>query len=240
MFGPFDPKSEPVSSLDPLDRVAIAYLTIPLVIFLAGWFEWCGALPLVAGAVYALRPLVAKWPIAGARLPVTPLQLVVAALVGCGWSVFGGTDHLMFANADWHIRDAVLHDLVTSPWPVGYGLLDGKETLLRAPVAFYLPAALVGKIAGLTMAHLALAVWTAIGATLFLLQVLSLTPSRVSIAILVAAVVVLFSGLDIVGNLLNDGPRFRSDWNITTHLEWWAGTYQYCSGCRIMPWAAGL
>jgi hypothetical protein len=236
MFSAVNPKTELVSSLDPLDRVAIGYLILPLVIFLAGWFEWWAALPLIACTAYALRPLIAKWPVAGTRLPVTPLQLTVAVVVGCGWTVFGGTDHLVFANADWHIRDAVLHDLVTSPWPVGYGLLDGKETLLRAPVAYYLPAALVGKIAGLPMAHLAMAIWTAIGATLFLLQVLSLTPSRASIAILVAAVVVLFSGLDIVGSLLNDGPRFRSDWNITTHLEWWAGTYQYSSMTTQLFW----
>jgi hypothetical protein len=180
--------------------------------------------------------LIAKWSVARTSLPVTPLQLTVAVVVGCGWTVFGGTDHLVFANTDWHIRDAVLHDLVTSPWPVGYGLLDGKESLLRAPVAFFLPAALVGKVAGLPMAHLAIAVWTAIGATLFLLQVLSLTPSRLGTAALVAGVVVLFSGFDIVGSLLNDGPRFRTDWNMTTHLEWWAGTYQYSSMTTQLFW----
>jgi hypothetical protein len=95
---------------------------------------------------------------------------------------------------------------------------------------------LVGKVAGLPMAHLAMAVWTAIGATLFLLQVMSLTPSRLGTAVLVAGVVVLFSGFDIVGSLLNDGPRFRTDWNMTTHLEWWAGTYQYSSMTTQLFW----
>jgi hypothetical protein len=135
-----------------------------------------------------------------------------------------------------HIRDAVLHDLVASPWPVGYGLLDGKETLLRAPVAFYLPAALVGKVLGLATAHVAMGIWTATGATLFLLQVLSLTPSRLRVALTVSAVVVLFSGLDIIGSLLNDGPHFRYDWNITTHIEWWAGKFQYSSMTTQLFW----
>jgi hypothetical protein len=236
VFSPVNPKSELPASLDPLDRVVIGYLTVPLVIFLAGWFEWWAALPLIACTAYAVRPLIAKWPVAGTSLPVTPLHLTVAVVVGCGWTALGGTDHLVFANADWHIRDAVLHDLVTSPWPVGYGLLDGKESLLRAPVAYFLPAALVGKVAGLPMAHAAMMVWTAVGATLFLLQVLSLTPSRLGVAVLVAGVVVLFSGFDIVGSLLNDGPRFRGDWNITTHLEWWAGTYQYSSMTTQLFW----
>jgi len=236
MFSPIGLQSEPVLPLDPLDRAAMGYLALPLLIFLGCWFEWWAALPLIACTAYALLPLISKQSVQGTRLPVAPLQVGIAVAVGCGWTIFGGTDHLAFANADWHIRDAVLHDLVASPWPVGYGLLDGHETLLRTSIAYYLPAALVGKAMGLSAAHAALAVWTGIGATLFLLQVLSLTPSRWSIALLAAGVIVLFSGLDIVGSLLNDGPRFRSDWDITTHLEWWAGTYQYSSMTAQLFW----
>jgi hypothetical protein len=236
MFSSIGSKSALVSPLDPLDRAAVGYVGLPLFIFIVGWFEWWAALPLAACTAYALRALFAPGPGAVPRIPVTRLQVMVALSVGCAWTVFGGTDHLVFANADWHIRDAVLHDLVASPWPLGYGLLDGHETLLRAPLAYYLPAALVGKSAGLPMAHMALALWTAIGASLFLLQVLSLTPSRLGTAVLVAAIVVLFSGLDIVGSLLNDGPRFRADWNITTHLEWWAGIYQYSSMTTQLFW----
>ncbi|HWS65304.1 MAG TPA: hypothetical protein VN325_21325 [Steroidobacteraceae bacterium] len=233
--------SEPAFALDPLDRIAVAYLTLPLAIFLLGWFEWWVAVPLVVCMAYSLRPSLgaraATSPTPTAiRVPVTSLQLTVAVIVGCGWTLLGGTEHLVFANADWHIRDAVLHDLVVSPWPVGYGLLDGKETLLRAPVAFYLPPALVGKVLGLATAHVVMGIWTATGATLFLLQVLSLTPSRLRVALTVSAVVVLFSGLDIIGSLLNDGPRFRYDWNITTHIEWWAGKYQYSSMTTQLFW----
>jgi hypothetical protein len=170
------------------------------------------------------------------RLPVTPLQLSVAVAVACAWTLIGGADHVFFANADWHVRDAVLHDLVASHWPVGYGIFDGKETMLRAPLAYYLPAALIGKVAGLAAAHVALGLWTAIGCALFLMQVLSLTRSRPAVAAAVVTVVVLFSGLDIVGSLLNDGPHFRSDWNITTHLEWWAGKYQYSSMSTQLFW----
>jgi len=235
MFRHVDPNTPPPVSFTWLDKAVFSYLCLPLVIFLAGWFKWWAALPLLACTAYALRPLIAKTP-AGAGFAVTPLQIGIAVVVGSVWSVLGGTDHLFFTNSDWHVRDAVLHDLVASPWPVGYGLLNGYESLLRAPVAYFLPAALIGKAAGLPAAHVAMLLWTALGATLFLLQVLSLTRSRLGIAVAVVAVVVLFSGLDIVGSLLNDGPRFRSDWNITTHLEWWAGTYQYSSITTQLFW----
>ncbi|MGO9513437.1 MAG: hypothetical protein ACLP2F_07305 [Steroidobacteraceae bacterium] len=223
------------SSLDPLDRVVIGYLTFPLVVFLIGWFEVWAAVPLLACAAYALKPLAAALPVGGARLPLTPLQFAVAIAVGCAWTVCGGTGHFVFANADWHIRDAVLHDLVAGRWPVGYGVLGGKDTLLRAPIGYYVPAALVGKWGGLLAAHFAMAAWTAVGATLFLLQVLSLTPSRAGAALMAAAVVVLFSGFDIIGSLL-DVPHFIAHWDITGHLEWWAGSYQYSSMTTQLFW----
>jgi hypothetical protein len=228
------PTPQAATALEPIDRLAIGYLTLPLALFLGGWFQWWAALPALACMAYALRPV---W--SGARplirAPVTRLQLLVAVSAGCAWTLLGGADHLVFANADWHIRDAVLHDLVVSPWPVGYGLLDGKESILRAPVAFYLPAALAGKWLGLSAAHVAMGLWTAAGATLFLLQVMSLMPSRTG-AFVAIVIVIFFSGLDIVGSLLNDGPRFRYDWNITTHLEWWAGKFQYSSMTTQLFW----
>jgi hypothetical protein len=230
-------KSDIAQSLDPLDRVAIAYLTLPVAIFLLGWFKLWVSLPLAACLIYALRFLVAGMPVTGAPHPVTLLQVSFAVAGGCGWTFFGGTDHFVFANFDWYVRDAVLHDLVVAHWPVSYGLVDGKESLLRAPVAYYLPAALIGKLVGVSSAHLAMAAWTAVGASLFLLQVLSLTASRASICITVIAIVVLFSGFDVIGGILNDGSRFFENWNIAKNLESWAGTYQYSSMTTQLFWA---
>ncbi len=222
------------SALDPLDRTVIAYLAVPLVIFLAGWFQAWAAVPLLVCVAYALKPLAAGLPGAPAR-PVTRGQLSVALVVACAWTVCGGIGHWVFANADWHVRDAVLHDLVAGQWPVGYGLVGGKESLLRAPLGYYLPAALLGKWSGLPAAHAALAVWTMIGAALFLLQVLSLTPSRTGVALGVAAVIVLFSGLDVIGDLWR-APHLAAHWDITRHLEWWAGRYQYSSMTTQLFW----
>jgi hypothetical protein len=230
------PVSQPYVSLDLLDRAAIAYLLLPLVIFLIGWLRLWAALPLMLCVFYALRPLADARPASRTELPITPLQLIIAVIVGCAWTLFGGFGHLFFANQDLYIRDAVLHDLIVSQWPVGYGVLDGKESVLRAPVGFYLPAAVVGKWAGVQAAHFTMAVWTAAGATLFLLQALSLTPSRITSSLTTVAVVVLFSGFDILGNLLDRGERFVVYWDITSHLEWWAGLYQYSSMTTQLFW----
>jgi hypothetical protein len=235
MFAQEQQESPAGTALDGLDRAAIAYLTFPLVLFVVGWYEIWVSIPLAACMAYALKPLTTRRP-AAPWWPVTRLQFTVAISVAVVWTLLGGIGHLAFTNADWHIRDAVLHDLVASSWPVGYGMHAGQETLLRAPLAYFLPAALGGKLFGLSVAHWLLSIWTAAGAALFLLQILSLTPSRIGIAVMVTAVIVFFSGFDIIGSLLNDGPRFRQTWSIATHLEWWAGTYQYSSITTQLFW----
>jgi hypothetical protein len=235
------------SSLDLLDRLAVAYLTLPLAIFLLGWLELWAAIPLTLCLAYALRPLGARAPpgsssTPGPSTPASPtrrlptrVQLTVALAVACAWTACGGTGHLVFANADWHLRDAVLHDLVTGRWPLGYGPFEGAQTLLRAPLGFYLPAALIGKAAGLFAAHAAMALWTAAGVTLFLLQVLSKVPSRLGTTLTVAAVIVLFSGFDVIGTLLRV-PGSLAHWDFTGHLEWWAYRYQYSSMTTQLFW----
>jgi hypothetical protein len=232
---PSTPRLPSSPSLDLLDRLAVLYLILPLAIFLLGWFELWAGFPLVLCLAYSLKPLAARVPLASVPGTATRLQLMLALLVASAWTVCGGTGHLFFANADWHLRDAVLHDLVTGQWPVGYGGLGGEDSLLRAPIGYYLPAALIGKAAGLLAAHAGMALWTAMGAALFLLQVLSLTPSRLGTALTVAAIIVLFSGLDLVGTLLH-APGPIAHWDVTRHLEWWARNYQYSSMTTQLFW----
>jgi hypothetical protein len=247
------------TSLDLLDRLAVLYVVLPLPIFLFGWLEIWAAVPLALCMAYSLTPLAASLP--GKPWPVSGTHLAVAATVGCAWTACGGTGHLVFANPDWHLRDAVLHDLVTGRWPVGYGV--GADRLLRAPIGYYLPAALIGKAAGLLAAHAALAAWTAAGVVLFLVQVLSPTAPQpagtsgaagarelvnarrpVSAVGLVsalgaAAVIVLFSGLDVIGTWLQAPGSLvhtLAHWDVTRHLEWWAESYQYSSMTTQLFW----
>jgi hypothetical protein len=223
---------------DRLDRLSLIYLLLPLAVFLASWFEIWAALLLLVGFFYSIKDLIHPLRLdraPGAQPAPTRMQLAIAVAAACVWTACGGTGHLVFANADWYVRDAVLHDLVTGSWPVGYVSPDGATRLLRAPVGFYLPAALVGKWAGLKAAHAAMAVWTAAGATLFLLQVLSRIPSRLGATLMATAVIVLFSGLDVVGTLLH-APGSAAHWDITRHLEWWAQRYQYSSMTTQLFW----
>src|SRR5260221_11128228 len=115
-------RSEISPPIDVLDRTAVIYLTLPVAIFLIGWFHWWVAVPLLACLAYSLMPLHrGASESTNSRLPVSSLQVVVAVAGGCAWTALGGADHLLFANADGHVRDAVLHDLGAPPWPLGDG-----------------------------------------------------------------------------------------------------------------------
>jgi hypothetical protein len=216
--------------IDLPDRLAVAYLSLPVLIFFLGWFSFG------VGAVLAVLLLASLLPAFGGRSAKLHLGgswsvVLVSIAVALAWTALGGAGHFVYANADWPTRDAVLRDLVVSGWPPGYGTVGGTEVILRTPVAYYLPAALPGKVFGLQLADLMLFVWTALGVTLFFLIALSgaRTARHVVIAI---AVIVFFSGMDVFGidRYFLDRP------GLTEHLEWWARMFQYSANTTQLFW----
>lgn len=183
-------------------------------------------LVLAAGLWQAMARARIQWQAPG---PVAPLLLL--AMAGCLWAAFGGSGHLMYANShDWRVRDALLADLVNAAWPPAYGGTEAEPVILRTALGYFLPAALLGKLAGLPLAHLALYAWTALGTTLFLL--LLPLPRRIGARlVMLVATVVLFSGMDIIGQVLDKGWPKPAE-----HIEWWSVTFQYSSMTTQLFW----
>jgi len=206
---------------------ALAYIALPNAIFLFGWIVWplgpIAAAALALGVAWLLRR---ERQAAGAALGVLWVPLI--AIAGL-WTVLGGLGHFVFANSDWVVRDAVLLDLVRDPWPVVYRR-DGMETLLRAPIGYFLPAALVGKALGVRAAELALFAWTVLGVSLVFALMLRDRPT-LKAALIRIAVFIVFSGMDIVGTIAHYNPHALGD-----HLEWWAFLFQYSSQTTQLFW----
>ncbi len=218
-----------VRPLDALTLAALAYLAIPVLIFCAGWLRPAyaiAAVPLLLVAIgAALRPRDLQW-----RLPGKAGPLLLAAATGFAWAAFGGAGHFFYANPDWLLRDAVLMDLVHTPWPPSYGEQDGAAMILRTALAYYLPAAALGAIFGPQSADLILYVWTGLGAALFLMLLpFPQGPVRLVVAL---ALVVLFSGMDAAGVLMIAGYLPAN----ALHLEWWAHPLQYSSHTTQLFW----
>jgi hypothetical protein len=218
---------------DALWLAALGYLTLPALLFLGGFLQWPIAVGSVAAGVAALArsrgwrggwPL-GRWATAGCLLG------------GLGWAVgCTGTHHLLYAAVDWQIRDAALHDLAQGGWPVAYGIGD-LTWLLRAPLGYYLPAAMAGP----RLALPALFLWTALGLSIVLMLLVDLS-RRAGIggggAALMGLVFAGFGGLDLLPNLWLDGTQGAG---VASYLgrggEWWARDFQYSGHLTLLLWA---
>lgn len=215
---------------DGLTACALAYLALPNLIFLFGWFRTSIALLLGAGMCYFVVAAFQSAPIRW-RSAHSPAALLIVFATSCIWSAFGGGSHFMYANPDWYIRDAVLGDLINFGWPLHYFSTEGMPLILRSAIGFFLPPALFGKLFGLAHLDLAVYVWTIVGVLIFLL--LLPLPRRTGWRLALALIlVVFFSGMDFLGVVIatESMPIFP------LRLEWWV-PLSYPSLTNQLLWA---
>ncbi|MBP0446604.1 hypothetical protein J8J14_17655 [Roseomonas sp. SSH11] len=224
---------------DRLTVLLLSYLLLPGLLFLAGWTAPWVALPTALAGLAALV-LAPGW---RGAWPLTARMTLLCLALGLLWAGATGAHHLVYATADWQVRDAVLRDLGAGPWPVGYLDPDGTQWLLRAPLGFYLPAGLVGRFAGFHASQAALWLWTGLGFGILLMMLAllarRLAPDRRHRAFAVLVLVfVLFHGLDLLPNIWLDwdfGMGPLASWG--RGGEWWARLFQYSGHVTGILWA---
>ena len=87
----------------------------------------------------------------------------------CAFVCVSGVGGFGYQSSDWEKHNSILRDLIAFPWPVQYNSTGFEGVSLIYYFAYYLPAALIGKIAGWDAANFALIAWTLGG--FFLLSV---------------------------------------------------------------------
>ena len=190
-------------------RLAILYLTLPLVIWLIGWLEWwLGApavLALAAGLRDALRgPLRAVISRRDLMLGILALAWVLALPAG---GLVGGQ------HGDWRAHHSVFLDLTRGDWPTYVtDHLRNDPPLLRLYLAYYLPPALLGRWFGAAALNWAVPLWTWAGAWL-LLALFTRNLSAVRAWLGAALVLVFFSGMDTVVFLLRNALFGAGEWS---------------------------
>lgn len=214
------------------DGWLLAYLFVPVPIFLLGYFSsWVG----VPAAVLAVAGFLAARPLTAADTPRCYGQslagLAVLLVFAAAWTSLGGAGHLFHANAiDWIPRYGVLRDLVVYDWPPRYLDENGVELVLRAPIGYYLVPALAGKLAGVAWADFLLLLWTWLGVSLFFLANIGGTPGK---RLLILMFFAAASGLDILGFVwMSDGYLP----NLGYHIEWWTNRMKYSSNSTMLYW----
>ena len=165
-------------------RLAIIYLTLPLVIWLVGWLEWWFGVP------------------------------AALLLLALGWVMLTAAGNLFdLSNGDWFKHRAVLLDLSLESWPVYlpnyFAVYLPSETdpapfLLRYYLGWYMVPGLAGHWFGPAALNWAVPIWTWCGVTLILLLFTrNFKASRGAIA--AAIILICFSGMDVLRVILLEG-----------------------------------
>lgn len=189
--------------------VATAYLVVPAVIFLMTYlklpFAIVMSLCLMAITFLMIRHVRATKK-ASEKIDISLGMIIGSSLVIIAWCFLSGIGEFAHCTEDHAVRYAILNDLVKYKWPVFYDLSNQSLPEVKAIVGtdkvafayyftFYMIPALIGKIFGLTVARVAILLWSALGLFLAMLGV-AFFHKKMSPAILV--IFIFFAGFDIL------------------------------------------
>jgi hypothetical protein len=203
------------------------YITVPLVIFAFGWMKLPFALSIGLGFIYLLYQI-SKQEKAKDSLIISWKELGVICLLVIIWTLLSGAGHRGFSDGDGYKHNAILNDLIALDWPVMYQQFKTKEFVyLCYYIAYYLPAALVGKLFGWKIANIVLFGWTLAGALLALSWFLLVF--KKGNKVLISSLFVFFGGLDVLGRFIMRNKVVNgTDW------EWWARNWQYSGNTTLL------
>ena len=229
-----------------LDRVAITgvyiYLTLPIVLFAAGWLKTQYAAMFLFIVFISLLQCLRNYDVFERFSGFTEsakfqyIVLMGAVAIAALWVEFSGIGGFSFQNSDHEMRNLMFHDLIDLDWPVVYDYSylrgDGSQAVFHGAlvyyIAYWLPAALIGKLWGWKAANIALYLWTVIG--VLLSQYLLLRYFK-RLSFFLLTLFVFWSGMDALPCILHGQFPLGSH-----HLEWWATYFQYSSVTTTLYW----
>ena len=182
-------------------RLAMAYLLAPVAVWLLGWFHWWAGVPATALLVVgSWKALSGSW-----RLHRPSPTTVVLAVAAGAWVMTMPAGGVFTESGDWPAHRAILLDLTRGGWPT-YPVdhLRDASPLLRYYLGWYMTPALAARWLGPAALNWAVPLWTWCGTALVVLLFARGLPT-LRAALLAVAVLVFFSGMDIVELALHEG-----------------------------------
>jgi hypothetical protein len=251
MNGQSNLKHETPSKNQFLRLLTILYLVLPSFLFSVGWLEW----PFAIISILILTSFTVNiFSDAYRALPSWQMQILfkikkkqvltsdsklgiaLVFLLIIIWMVFSGAGGVGLQNIDYRSSNALLKDLIVQDWPL---VAISGNTLVPIVyyVAYYLPAAVIGKAFGWVYANNFLFVWTLIGVVLAFswfwnLSRIDLKNNRVSKLGVLTVIFCLSGGLDYIGYYVLKGNVF----DLSAHVEQWADYFQYSSNTTLIYW----
>ena len=224
--------------IELLDKIIIRgsqfYLFLPVMLFIFFWIDEFLSIFILALLLFCYYRIDRSITFQKGKVSVsnkTILSLVIILFLLTIWLYSSGIGGFVFQNYDHRYKNAIFRDLVTYDWPVFFkDALYNKPTMLCYYLFFWLPAALFGKAGGWYRANFMLFFWSLLG--LFLAFGL-LVRIRRKISVSEIILLIFFSGLDIVGYLIQK----ESLPYLGEHIEKWIEQLQYSSITTQLYWA---
>lgn len=224
-----------------------SYIALPFLIFAAGFLKLQFAIPVSACIILAVflasRDSEGIKPLSVNRTGLTRIAAGVILIIAI--VLLSGIGNIFWQNNDHATRNTLFDILVNFSWPPKYVNDAGTETGIVYYIGFWLPSAVLGKLAGLEAGYIFQIVWAALGLCI-IWYLLCAMHKKVVLYPLV--MFLFFSGMDIIGNgciqnmfsqltTLQKGTwAFSQGSPITTHIEWWASYFQYSSHTTQLFW----
>lgn len=219
-----------------IHKLLVVYMALPILIFILGWIKPIISIPSVA-VVGVMAYRVLKDKSFEERVPITSKKdvetLIIAGLIIVLWVYLSGVGKLIYQNWDHIFRNSIFEMLVNNEWPVIKEFtLDGNDTplLFVYYLGFWMPAAIVGKLFGITAGYYFQILWACVGVWIFYWLICCFI-RRISLLPLV--ILIFFSGLDALGTAIVSGTEVSLFSG--THIGWWAGM-QFSSFTTQLFW----
>lgn len=225
-------------------QIAYFYIFFPFILFCIGWLRWYYALTAIfiitASVILSLKDTNEY---INVNILKNKNKIFVTLTVILIWVLFSGIGSYAYQTEDHNVRNALLNDLTSHKWP--YKLNEGGHIFKNAPsvifvyyISYWLPAAFVGKLFGVSASYFTLFLWTYIGMTLTIYFFFRYF-KRFKLYLLL--IFMLFSNLYVIGSFLKFGfnSLMTSDWlpwtdyyfsGSTTYSLYWV--YNQC----VVPW----
>ncbi len=159
------------------------------------------------------------------------ITLIIVLLIVMVWVYWSGIGGYVWQNADHYWRNEIYEILVEYKWPVIQGTPVGGKGISYY-IGFWMVPAIFGKLFGVSVGYVVQYVWAVVG----IMLMYGLMCRRFKrIAVLPIIIFIFFSGLDIVGYLINNYTTLDNI-HIGTHLELWIDGYQFSSITTQLFW----
>lgn len=220
--------------------IGYCLLIINIIVFFLTWLQWYISVPAVILLVFGLYKLKKNIAADDEVFTVSKGTLLLIFGIMIVWVLISGVGGAFPQKYDLNWRNAILHDLINYSWPVRYA--DGYDSSLTYYFAFWLVPALIGKLtavmlgaqAGWIAANIAYAFYCAVILIVVMLLLVSrLKATSLKRMLLVAVILIFFSGMDVIPSILEHVGKANLPFRST--LEWW--TYlQYSSDSTQLCW----